>query len=85
VGCSTCKLKGACQLPGPLDLALDAFFEVLERYTLAQVMGTSDGSRLLAMLGTVSEALVSGRQTVPAGTPAGAATDEFRRDGWRTT
>ena len=50
VGCSTCKLKGACQLPGPLDLALDAFFEVLERYTLAQVMGTSDGSRLLAML-----------------------------------
>lgn len=50
VGCSDCKLKGACRLPGPLDLALDAFFGVLDRYTLDQVMGSGDSSRLLAAL-----------------------------------
>jgi Rrf2 family nitric oxide-sensitive transcriptional repressor len=48
VGCATCALKGACQLPGPLDLALEAFFAVLERYTLAQVL--QDEARLLAAL-----------------------------------
>jgi Rrf2 family transcriptional regulator, nitric oxide-sensitive transcriptional repressor len=51
VGCSTCKLKGACRLPGPLDLALDAFFAVLEAYTLAQVMDDRGGALLLARLG----------------------------------
>ncbi len=40
VGCSQCRLNGACRLPGPLDLALDAFFNVLSRYTLADVLGT---------------------------------------------
>ena len=49
VGCGTCKLAGACQLPGPLDLALDAFFAVLERYTLSDVMGPS-GARFLENL-----------------------------------
>jgi len=49
VGCGTCKLAGACQLPGPLDLALDAFFAVLERYTLADVMGPQ-GEKLLERL-----------------------------------
>jgi Rrf2 family nitric oxide-sensitive transcriptional repressor len=49
-GCGTCKLQEVCRLPGPLDLALDAFFGVLERYTLAEVAGTRDGSRLLAAL-----------------------------------
>lgn len=34
VGCADCKLNGACRLPGPLDEALNAFFGVLERYTL---------------------------------------------------
>jgi Rrf2 family nitric oxide-sensitive transcriptional repressor len=51
VGCATCKLKGACRLPGPLDLALDAFFTVLEGYTLAQVMDDKSGARLLSLLG----------------------------------
>lgn len=38
VGCAECKLSGACSLPDPLDQALDAFFTVLERYTLANVI-----------------------------------------------
>lgn len=49
VGCGTCKLAGACQLPDPLDLALEAFFAVLERYTLSDVMGPQ-GETLLARL-----------------------------------
>ncbi|MDG5496014.1 Rrf2 family transcriptional regulator [Niveispirillum sp. BGYR6] len=51
VGCAECKLAGACRLPGPLDLALDAFFAVLERYSLADVLGDDAGSRLLGRLG----------------------------------
>lgn len=50
VGCDDCKLHGACRLPGPLDDALGAFFAVLERYTLADIMG-DQGERLLARLG----------------------------------
>jgi Rrf2 family nitric oxide-sensitive transcriptional repressor len=49
VGCATCRLAGACQLPDPLDLALEAFFAVLERYTLRDVMGPQ-GDRLLERL-----------------------------------
>lgn len=49
VGCAECKLNGACGLPDPLDLALSAFFEVLERYTLSDVLG-DQGERLLARL-----------------------------------
>jgi Rrf2 family transcriptional regulator, nitric oxide-sensitive transcriptional repressor len=43
VECANCKLLGLCRLPGPLDLALSAFFDVLERYTLADVV--ADGGR----------------------------------------
>lgn len=48
VGCDACKLAGACQLPDPLDEALAAFFAVLERYTLSDVLG--QGARLLERL-----------------------------------
>lgn len=51
VGCAECKLAGACHLPGPLDLALQAFFGVLERYTLADVLGDGGAVRLLDRLG----------------------------------
>jgi Rrf2 family nitric oxide-sensitive transcriptional repressor len=54
VGCAQCKLNGMCNLPGPLDLALAAFFAVLERYTLADILGTQDGVRLLRQLSTLS-------------------------------
>jgi Rrf2 family nitric oxide-sensitive transcriptional repressor len=50
VGCGECRLNGICRLPGPLDLALEAFFAVLERYTLAQVMDERSSARLLALL-----------------------------------
>ncbi|MDE1918108.1 MAG: Rrf2 family transcriptional regulator [Sphingomonadales bacterium] len=50
VGCADCRLRGACTLPGPLDLALNAFFAVLERYTLAEVMGDKGAARLLEQL-----------------------------------
>lgn len=49
VGCGTCKLAGACQLPAPLDMALEAFFSVLERYRLSDVLGPQ-GARLLERL-----------------------------------
>jgi Rrf2 family transcriptional regulator, nitric oxide-sensitive transcriptional repressor len=49
VGCAECKINGACRLPGPLDQALVAFFTVLERYTLADVLG-DQAERLLARL-----------------------------------
>jgi Rrf2 family nitric oxide-sensitive transcriptional repressor len=51
VGCAECKLAGACHLPGPLDLALEAFFTVLERYSLADALGAGGGARLLDRLG----------------------------------
>lgn len=51
VGCAECKLAGACHLPGPLDLALEAFFTVLERYSLADALGAGGGVRLLDRLG----------------------------------
>jgi len=50
VGCAECKLAGACHLPGPLDLALNAFFAVLERYSLADALGDGGGVRLLDRL-----------------------------------
>ncbi|EGD60931.1 BadM/Rrf2 family transcriptional regulator [Novosphingobium nitrogenifigens DSM 19370] len=49
VGCEDCKLAGACDLPDPLNEALNAFFAVLERYTLADVLGRG-GERLLQRL-----------------------------------
>ena len=50
VGCAECKLGSACALPDPLDQALNAFFGVLERYSLADILGDK-GERLLAKLG----------------------------------
>ena len=50
VGCSECKLKGVCRLPGPLDLAIAAFFSVLERYSLADVQGGQVGMRMLQQM-----------------------------------
>lgn len=54
VGCAQCKVNGVCKLPGPLDLALAAFFAVLERYSLAEVLGTQDGMRMLRQLSSLS-------------------------------
>lgn len=51
VGCGDCKLRSACGLPDPLAEALEAFFAVLERYTLADVLDDK-GKRLLATLGS---------------------------------
>ncbi|MDE1918405.1 MAG: Rrf2 family transcriptional regulator [Sphingomonadales bacterium] len=50
VDCRECRLKGACHLPGPLDEALDAFFTVLEKYTLSDVVGTGGMERLGRMM-----------------------------------
>lgn len=49
VGCGECKLNGACRLPGPLDEALDAFFAVLGKYTLHDVLGRGGNERLLSL------------------------------------
>jgi Rrf2 family nitric oxide-sensitive transcriptional repressor len=48
-GCGECRLTESAA-SGPLDLALEAFFAVLERYTLAQVMDERSSARLLALL-----------------------------------
>lgn len=50
-----CRLLPACQLKGVLDEAAGAFFEVLDRYTLADLVGRP--SRMRAVLG------ISGPQT----------------------
>jgi len=50
VGCTECRLNGACRLPGPLDLALDAFFAVLSRYSLADALGQGGIERLHRLL-----------------------------------
>lgn len=50
VGCQECRLNGTCLLPGPLHLALEAFFGVLDRYSLADVLDDK-GRRFLASLG----------------------------------
>ncbi len=44
VGCAQCKLNGVCKLPGPLDMALAAFFSVLDRYSLADIDGSQEGT-----------------------------------------
>jgi Rrf2 family transcriptional regulator, nitric oxide-sensitive transcriptional repressor len=54
VGCAQCKLNGVCNLPGPLDLALAAFFSVLERYSLTDILGTQDRMRMLQQLAPAS-------------------------------
>ena len=38
-GCAECRIRAVCGLPGPLDLALEAFFAVLDGYALADVVG----------------------------------------------
>jgi len=52
VGCKECRLAGACRLPGPLDEALAAFFAVLDKYTLADVLGAGGVERLGRMFET---------------------------------
>jgi Rrf2 family nitric oxide-sensitive transcriptional repressor len=44
IECSQCKLNGVCKLTGPLDLALAAFYLVLDRYSLADVQGTQEAT-----------------------------------------
>ena len=60
VGCAHCKLDGACSLPGPLDLALTAFFDVLERYSLADVLGRQDRIRMLRVHRVANDAKSAG-------------------------
>lgn len=50
VGCATCKLRKVCELPDPLDLALEAFFAVLEGYTVADVMGPKSRHLLMNLI-----------------------------------
>jgi len=38
VDCTNCKLARYCRLPGALDEALEAFYEVLDRYSLADAV-----------------------------------------------
>lgn len=41
-----CSLQGHCGLKGVLDQALDAFYDSLDRYTLADVTGGATGQTL---------------------------------------
>jgi Rrf2 family nitric oxide-sensitive transcriptional repressor len=63
IECSQCKLNGVCKLPGPLDLALAAFYFVLDSYSLADVQGAQEATVLaLALTGGV-------RPVAPSGNP----------------
>ena len=51
VDCGSCRIAPACGLTGVLDEALLAFLEVLDRYSLADVLERRGGfSRLFALL-----------------------------------
>lgn len=49
---NTCPLTPACRLRGALSSALEAFFAVLDRYTLADLTENSDDLRRLMGLGS---------------------------------
>lgn len=44
-----CKLKGGCELKTALAKAYGAFFDVLDEYTLADVIQGSAGNQIVAM------------------------------------
>lgn len=44
-----CKLRGRCQLKGVLDQALDAFFKVLDRHTLADAVASPTGEAIVTL------------------------------------
>ncbi len=46
-----CAITGACRLHGMLAEARDAFLQVLDRYTLADILDSSMAPKLSAMLG----------------------------------
>lgn len=57
---NTCRLRGNCRLKGILDQALDAMFEVLDRYTLADAVAEPSG-QVIMMLNRIGM-----RQALPA-------------------
>lgn len=46
---NTCRLRGNCRLKGILDQALDAMFEVLDRYTLADAVAEPSGQVIMML------------------------------------
>lgn len=46
---NTCHLRGNCRLKGILDQALDAMFEVLDRYTLADAVAEPSGQVIMML------------------------------------
>lgn len=44
-----CALRGQCRLKSVLDQALDAFFAVLERYTLADAVASPTGEAIVVL------------------------------------
>lgn len=44
-----CRLRGRCQLKGVLDQALDAFFKVLDRHTLADAVASPTGEAIVTL------------------------------------
>jgi len=44
-----CALRGRCQLKSMMDQALDAFFEVLDRYTLADAVASPTGEAIVTL------------------------------------
>ena len=63
VDCGTCRITGACRLPGMLGEALAAFVGVLDRYTLADLV--EQPAEIRAML--------AGIEGLPSGAPSGSA------------
>ncbi|MFO1379551.1 MAG: Rrf2 family transcriptional regulator [Chitinivorax sp.] len=51
VDCATppCALRNGCRLKAALDGALDAFYQALDRTTLADVVGTPTGETIIRM------------------------------------
>jgi Rrf2 family transcriptional regulator, nitric oxide-sensitive transcriptional repressor len=63
---SHCPILGACRLTGIVAEALDAFLGVLDRYTLAELIGPSDRLRALLDLPPETPPIRRAPQDAPA-------------------
>ncbi len=65
--CLTCRIAPACALTGVVDEALAAFFAVLERHTLADLLHRRTGALLDIFAATASEAPLPAATCIPPG------------------
>ena len=58
-GSGACTITGACRLQNVLAEALAAFFAVLDRYTLADLVGSKESRETARLLGLIPRAIAT--------------------------